>query len=273
MPSLRALLVMYGMDHAITDEVIHHLAERPSLLRLGFQKLIRQELARTLVDSIPHPFEYLQILTCSAEGRAFKLLAPHLLDLRTLRLSLVENMDTILSAIAQCPKVTHIEVEYPTGTVPPRSEVVHLVEKHRNLTTLELHWQNDDDILSSDPDPHSISDAEMEMIASLILSIEKLVLWIPLSPTLSSKSLESVGKHCKRLKYLKLPGVFSLLDLPKCSSLFPGLLELTVRDVDDESAESVDSLRSHAPKLEEFEAVQNDEFTDVVMNPITYPAC
>ncbi len=270
---------MYGMDHAISNEVLHHLAERASLVRLDLGKLVRRELAHTLVDSIPHPFEHLQTLTCSAEGKAFKLLAPHLLNLETLRLSLLENIDTILSAIARCPKITHVEVEYPTGTVPPPSEILHLAEKHRNLTTLELHWSDDDSLLGHETqsDPHSINDADMEKVASLLTSVERLVLLFPLSPSLSSRSLESVGKHCKGIKCLKLFGIFSLIDLPQSSCLFPQLLELVIQDVDSESGEmaeqAVRRLRSHAPKLEEFEALQNDVFSDQVMNPISYPAC
>ncbi|KAI9718570.1 MAG: hypothetical protein M1812_004021 [Candelaria pacifica] len=276
MPSLKGLLFMYGMYRAISEEVICHLAKRTSLVRLDFEQLIRQELAQSLVNSIAHPFEHLEILTCKAEGKAFALLTPHLLRLQTLRLSLPENMDSILSGIAQCPNISHVDVKYPIHTVPPTSEIIHLAEKHRNLNTLHLHWQDDDDIIDENqPDPNSLDDANIENIASLLGCITTLTLWFPLSADHTTKSLISIGKHCKLLKYLKIPGVFDMVELlAEDNCLFPNLLELTVRKESFHAngrSMLAPAVHRHAPLLEDFEAVEDDDFTDMVMGYLSNP--
>ncbi|KAI9696821.1 MAG: hypothetical protein M1836_005183 [Candelina mexicana] len=284
MSSLKKLHVMYGLNHALTDEVICHLAERTSLVHLDFTKLIRQEVAHNLVNSSAHPFEHLKTLTCTAESKAFALLTPHLLRLEILRLSLLETLDTVLSAIAHCPKISHVEVRYLIATVPPPSEIIHLADKHQNLQTLQLRWQ-DDGLMTTEEaqsDPYSLDDASIDTITSKLRSIKILTLWFPLSADVSTKALESIGKHCKALERCKLPGTFNMSKLPLVAPLypeipletclFPNLLDLTIRRAsnrDQGSAQhAVRALRAHAPKLQEFEAVQDDNFTNMVERAI-----
>ena len=231
----------------MTVETWAEFARHPHLVSIWSSPLMTSDLITTILDAVPKPFRLLTRLQCNADSNAFIQLIPHILNLKTLRLTLPKQSAAILSELSQLTQLQRLRVFGPMVNDP--HSILTLAERCPHLIELS--------ICSSGEEPVEIDDTLIDHLARLSPQICDLQLCI--RSRLSTRSLRSLGTNCRRLSACWLEGGINLLDLDIDGPLlFPILEELSLYDMygrdwrPNTSKGLIPIMDHHMPNLHRF---------------------
>ncbi|KAN0087353.1 hypothetical protein V8E54_001041 [Elaphomyces granulatus] len=226
--SLKQIILMYGIDRVVNDDVFFALATRPNLQILKFQKVVNAELMSIAKSrqnqnhSERQLFPRLRKLVCTGEIDGLISLLPHLTQLTHLETTILGSQVhiSLLPEIATyCPNLQFLQLEYSTAQDISLSPD-ELVKLSQALPHLE-HLQISGDHISAP----GLENVHISKISEALPSLK--VLELEFECALTEAALVEVGKGCGgALTKCQLWGSYNLLTLEESDISFPLLQEL-----------------------------------------------
>lgn len=250
----------YDMHHAISPQLLCHLASRKGLkrLRLCGAAILQWYLPDGAWESTS-PFPDLTCAWLYTEPLVIAHLLPYLRELDCLEVKFCSPAIHPLFPDAQCSKLTNLRIKFCPVSVMDGQDLVDLADRCRGLRHIRLVC--DDDLIII----NNLTDTVMGRIASRLqhLSRFEILMQEGKNTAISIESLQSFGTHCRDLTSFDINLDFALQDIsPEGLCLFPELEELGVREIDHYIAEIpgaiVPVLQYHFPRLSQIEAGDGD---------------
>jgi hypothetical protein len=225
-------------DSSASDAVFMHLAQRQALEELDVKRCAPSRCLKAVADMTLQggtaPFSNLRRLCVWVESQNVKHLVRAAPSVTSLQLHLLDNTCNALAALAALAHLRDLFISYWINVKPASEDVLDGLRRLQELRTLTIRvWES-----FATP----MTDANFNRVILSFTQLRRLKITVYSGNLgLTSASLASIGRHCRQLEELELPGIWDLSTLHDSSlkPLFPKLNVLrlyraVIRPTDEE---------------------------------------
>ncbi|PHH91259.1 hypothetical protein CDD83_1176 [Cordyceps sp. RAO-2017] len=273
--SLEHMVFLHGMDHLITDDLMLHLADRPSLSSLMIGKTCSAELLQRISTQVLQPFRALRNLQLTVPSSAVPTLVRLATQLNRLELTVQDADATVVGRLASLTTLRELSLSFSAATELPKHEILSL-KKLTQLEELTVGPDEAEDKAEVTAFQSSFSDTDFDELVSQLRSLRRIRFMI--QSNLSVLSLASLAKHCPLLEMCTMPQVFDMSPLSgddRAKFSFPNLHYLDLGGLErppsenPSSQELASAMKTAFPKLGEFYVSSDDDYSNDVADAFT----